>query len=361
MRATRLVRLVIELQRRQRATGRELAEVLGVSVRTIYRDVEALSLMDVPVYTESGPGGGIRLLDGYQTRLTGLSGDEASALGLAGVPELAAQLGLGSLLLAAQAKVDAALPPELRQRAMRLRERFHVDVPGWFERPADVSALAPTSGAVWDGRQIDVRYRTGDRTVTRRLHPLGLVAQGSTWYLVALPHADGAPGTAPRTYRVDRIEHVDLRPEPVERPSRFDLAAWWALHRAEFDRSIRPTVVRVRLPAGRARRLVQQLPGELAIEASAAVADALDVSGCDSGRPDDAATVEIELRVESVEVAHHQLLPWADDVEVLAPSDLRDRLAATGRALAARHAPPVALAGPSSTDRTIRQGRTATS
>ncbi len=241
------MQLVLRLQhRRGKATAATLAAELGVSVRTIYRDVEALSLAGIPVYTESGPGGGIRLLDGYETRLTGLSADEAGALGLAGVPAAAAQLGLGSLLVAAQAKVDAALPAELRQRAVRLRERFHAALPGWFERPADVPALGPLSGAVWEGRRIRVEVRAGERSEHRHLDPLGLVVQGGIWYLVAA-RVDGS--RRPLSYRVDRLGDVEVGGEAAERPAAFDLAAWWREHRAEFDRSIRPLAVRVRLGA----------------------------------------------------------------------------------------------------------------
>src|SRR5215204_1392883 len=147
------------LQRDGRTTADALAVQLEVSVRTIYRDVEALGGAGVPIYGESGPGGGIQLVGGFQTRLTGLTGPEATALGLAGIPSAAAELGLGGVLVAAQSKVDAALPPELRTRAARLRERFLVDVPGWFRAPEPVPALADIAAALWDGRRIDVDYR----------------------------------------------------------------------------------------------------------------------------------------------------------------------------------------------------------
>ena len=297
VRAARLVQLVLELQRRQGATAATLASELGVSVRTIYRDVEAL--------------------------------------GLAGVPTIAAQLGLGPLLVAAQAKVDAALPAELRQRSVRLRERFHAELPGWFERPVDVPALVPLSRAVWDGLRVEVRRHGREEPVL--LDPLGLVVQGGTWYLVAIradSRVDGAVGgrrPAPRSHRVDRIEAVQITAVRAERPASFDLARWWTEHRHDFDRSIRGLAVHVLVDPAVARRLARMLPGRLPEEIDEALAV--------TARPGEGSTepVELVLQMESIEVAHAQLLPMAGNLTVLAPAELRRRLRDTASAIMARH------------------------
>ena len=159
MRASRLVQLLLLLQTNGKMTASRLAEELEVSVRTIYRDIEALSGAGVPIYAEAGPGGGVRLVDGYRTRLTGLTAEEAEALALSGLPGAASELGLGTVLAAAQLKVDAALPPELRSRAVRMRERFHLDAPGWFAREEPVPHLAALSRAVWEEQRVEIRYR----------------------------------------------------------------------------------------------------------------------------------------------------------------------------------------------------------
>ncbi len=202
MRASRLVQLLLLLQANGRMTAAQLAERLEVSVRTIYRDLDALSSAGVPVYAEPGPGGGCQLVDGYRTRLTGLTADEAQAMALSGLPGAAAELGLGTVLAAAQIKVEAALPPELRGRAVRMRERFHLDAPGWFKRAEEVPHLATLAQGVWEERRIEITYQRwdherGEQRRTRRvINPLGLVLKAGTWYVVATARGEH------RTYRV---------------------------------------------------------------------------------------------------------------------------------------------------------------
>jgi predicted DNA-binding transcriptional regulator YafY len=350
------VTLLFLLQQRRRATAAELAAALAVSERTVYRDIAALEAAGVPLWTEQGRAGGIRLMDGWRTRLDGLTGKEAAAIFALGVPDVLAELGLGAALTGARAKVLATLPAGLREYAARVSDRFHLDAPGWFHRPEEVSQLATIAEAVADTRRLRVRYGRRDHTVTRDLEPLGLVVKAGVWYLIARPVADephsaagdgeprsagdgeprpagggeprAADGREPRTYRVARVEDA-VAGESFERPD-FDLGAWWARTSARFEQSLLRERVRLRL-SPRARRMLPDVTDREAAAAALAVA----------GPPDADGWCEVDLDVESERVALTQLTALGVGVEILAPASLRAAMAEVGKDIAARHSAPL--------------------
>ncbi len=336
MRASRLLSVLMLLQARGRMTAQELAGELEVSVRTVYRDIESLGAAGVPVYADRGPAGGYQLIGGYRTRLTGLSGDEAESLFLAGLPGAAAELGLGTVLAGAQLKLLAALPPELRSRVGRIRERFHLDAPGWYSESDETPFLAAIADAVWNQRLIRVGYRRAGspgKEVQRTLEPLGVVLKAGVWYLVARALASEADAASDRrhldhageirTYRVGRILALTTLDAPFERPEGFDLGDYWQSWSRRFEASSYREEAVVRLsPRGRERAPFLLSP----LMARA-------VAGADS-LPDDQGWVRVVLPVESADHALADLLRLGADVEVIAPDTLRERFAQTVEAMA---------------------------
>ncbi|MFH8613084.1 helix-turn-helix transcriptional regulator [Streptomyces sp. NPDC018029] len=320
MRADRLLALLLLLQNRGRMTAPELAEELEVSVRTVYRDAEALAASGVPVYAERGPAGGFRLLDGYRTRLTGLTDDEADSLALAGMPGAAAELGLGAELATAQLKLAAALPAGLGERSRRIQERFHLDAAAWFRTAEPAPLLATVADAVWRQRVLEAHYRRWGGEVRRELHPLGLVLKAGNWYLVAAVDGDA------RTYRVSRFLAATVTREACERPDGFDLAAYWEASSRGLEARVLRGTARLRVsPAG--RRLLPAMFGTAGVRAVAG-AGAADADGW----------AEVDLDVEELPVAVGDILRLGLDAEVLGPPELRAEVARSVTALAQRYA-----------------------
>ncbi len=312
MRADRLLSLVLLLQARGGATARALAAELGVSVRTVYRDLEALGAAGVPVVTEPGPGGGCRLMHGYRFPLRGLRPDEAEALLILGVPAALRELGLEAALTAAhrQIRVTAGLP------AATL---VHLDMPRWFGGQEEVPCLRELALAVRQGRKLALTYRSGRGDGGRRVvGPLGLVNKAGTWYLVA------GNGDV-RVFRAGRVSGARVLPEAFERPAGFDLAAFWARWSAEFAAS-RPRL-QVRVAASpRALAVFPEVFGLAVMSALEAAAP-----------PDAGGWRVLTLSFEHEAAAVHRLAGFGDQVDVLDPPAVRARLLAIAREILRRY------------------------
>ena len=306
MRADRLLSIMMLLQARGRMTAQELAGQLEVSVRTIYRDLDALSVAGVPVYAERGPGGGCALLDSYRTTLTGLTQDEMRALFMLSIPAPLAELGVDQELKAALLKLSAALPATRRGVEERVRQRIHLDSVGWFEAREPVPHLRTIQQALWQDRKLKIVYQLRfDARAGWTVEPYGLVAKANVWHLVCRRRG------AIHVYRVSRVLDASLLEDGCERPAGFDLAAFWQdwCAAAEENRPTYPVTVRV-LP-----EFVRWLPyffGETMGEG-----DAL------TEPPDAEGPVTATLQFESLEDARGRILACGRGVEVLAPIALR--------------------------------------
>lgn len=227
MRADRLLSMLMLLQSRGRMTARELASELEVSERTIYRDIQALSVAGVPVYAERGPGGGVLLVERYRSDLTGLTQDEIKALFMLGLPPALAELGLDQDLKAAFFKLAASLPQTLQYDDQQVRKRFHIDFSPWHApaphtTPATLQVLQQ---AIWESLELEVSHHTfipvRYATVRSVLWPYGLVAKADQWYLIAR-RTDHLV-----VIRVDRIQKAVPTKRHFHRPSDFNLIQYW--------------------------------------------------------------------------------------------------------------------------------------
>ncbi len=319
MRADRLLATLLLIQTRGKMTAKELSRELEVSERTVYRDLDALSAAGVPVYAERGPGGGVALLEGYETRLTGLKEAEVRALSQVlsslSVPGSLVDLGLGGALESALLKLSAALPSMHRHSAKGMRGRVHLDTARWFAPKELVPHLQTVQEAVWGERCLKLVYCADDGGVRRRvLEPYGLVAKVGVWYVV------GKTARGTRVYRVSRIQEAELG-GAFERPQDFDLTEFWSAWCRDFETS-RPTYsVLLRVSKEGADVLPRVLGGWVRETLSSQEEDA-------------AGWRALHLTFENAEQAVSLLLGLTPLVEVQEPEELRERLvAAAGEVL----------------------------
>jgi predicted DNA-binding transcriptional regulator YafY len=309
MRASRLLSILTTLQARGRVTAPELADECEVSLRTIYRDVDALSAAGIPVYSERGSAGGYRLLDGYRTRLNGLSAQEAAALFMTGLSGAAADLGLGAVMVAAQNKLLAAMPAEMRAGAEQMRQRFHLDAPAWFAQPEQPAHLPLVAGAVWDQHPLRMRYRSWKAETQRTVEPLGLVLKSGAWYLVGQVEGDA------RTYRISRILELAILDQRFERPANFDLESYWRAGTQRLEADLHRNVATIRLSPWGVRMLEMFMSPF--VRAATRIETEADAQGWRTAI----------MPVGSVRQACVDLLRFGAQVEVLEPPELRAKMA----------------------------------
>jgi predicted DNA-binding transcriptional regulator YafY len=315
MRADRLVSILLLLQTKGRLTARELATRLEVSERTILRDMDALSSAGVPVVADRGASGGLRLLEGYETKLTGLTAPEIRSLFFARPPKLMADLGLGEAAEAAWIKLQAALPSEARRQAEFVRARILIDPRGWRDASESVSSLPVLLDALWRERELSFVYESAlAEAGERRVDPLGLVARGSAWYLIARRNGEL------RTYRVSRMREAAVAEAPSRRPPDFDLASYWEKSATEFRANL-PRYFATFLVAPSVMRWARYRGWRL---------DEETVQG---------NRVRIRLRFDVEEEGLQFALSFGADVEVIEPVELRAKVVTAAQRIVAAYTP----------------------
>jgi predicted DNA-binding transcriptional regulator YafY len=316
MRSDRLLSIMLLLQTHGQLPAGELAARLEVSVRTIMRDVEALSAAGVPVYTVRGPHGGIALLPGFRTDVTGLTADESRALFVLLSGSAHADLGLGQAIGSALRKVMAALPAPHRPDADLASRRILIDPARWRgtpgpERPA--GELVVFQQAIFTDRRLRLRYRHGrdNRVRSYTLDPYGLVNKAGVWYLVADHRGE------PRLFRTDRALSAGVTDEPVQRRDGVELAEVWDTLRRRIEDIPAPLAVTVSVRREVLAKFLRVHEADLA--ASPADGRLHEAVG-------DPEREIVELRFRAL-IAAEALLAFGPDVEVLAPDELRQALA----------------------------------
>lgn len=307
MRGDRLISILLLLQSHGRMTAGELAKELEVSERTIYRDMDALSGTGIPVVADRGKNGGWSLLENYRTDLTGLKEAEIQALFVSPSAHLLEDLGLTRISSEARNKLIASLPSTYRENAKDVWNRIHIDTRSWRRQQEKTASFEVLKQAIWEESKLKITYQRADgKTADRIVSPLGLVAKGDLWYLIAAKDNGDI-----RNYRASRIQHAELLEERFIRPVDFDLAEYWNSSTQAF---------------------IKNLPSyEVKVEAAAAVISRLTFSGrfarvLEVGAENGEGLVPVTLSFDTENEALGYLLGFGDQLKVVEPEGLGSRI-----------------------------------
>jgi len=318
MRSDRLLSILLHLQVNRRVKARELAAHFEISERTVLRDLEALSAAGVPIYAVRGNGGGWELLEEYRTNLTGLNVTEIQALFLQTPTRLLNDLGLQQASTTAFTKLLAALPTLQRHEAEYVRQRIHIDGAGWHEFEEKAPAFPMIQQALWLERKVQLCYQRNDDVVVERVvDPLGLVAKGRVWYLVA--SVDGEI----RTYRVSRVQQAQMTDQACVRPPHFDLATYWGQSTANFKATLPQYLATVRVAPEIVSRLHNPARYARVLRAYPPAAQ---------------GWIQLDMQLDVEENAVEYLLGFGPLVEVLEPPELREKIIALAKSIVTLYA-----------------------
>lgn len=310
MRADRLLSIMLLLQTRGKMKAETLADELGVSRRTILRDIEALSISGVPIYAEGGHGGGIALDENYRTNLTGLQEEEARTLFLASNESLLKQLKLGDAAERTLLKLNAALPTRHQEAVQHIRQRILIDPAWWWQDSQPPAFWEQLQQAVYEDRCIRARYERYDgEVVERTLEPYSLVAKSSIWYLIAKREGEL------RIYRVTRFHDLTLLATHFERDASYDLPTYWQAHLQQFVESMGEFSLTLEVHPDRLAFVKWITPGRHQIT--------------DAEQAGDWHTVRIQM--ESVELAKMLVFSLGAQGRVVEPRTLYDAVVAAAR------------------------------
>lgn len=306
MRADRLISILLLLQNKGKLTTKELAKELEVTGRTIHRDMEALSAAGIPVVADRGKSGGWRLLEQYRTNLTGLKANELKSLLISPSFQMLTDLGLAKDWHEARQKILASIPSALQNYSHDIWNRIHVDTTAWRQSPKKIESFKILQEAIWDERKLQIEYERSDgEYVERVVNPLGLVAKGSTWYLIA------SSNEKIRSYRASRIKSVILTKETFFRPNDFNLAQYWNDSTQEFIKSLPRYEVDIEISSSIVQRI--KFTGRF-----------VQILKIDS--PSENGWIPVSLCFDTEQEAKEYILGFGDQIRIIRPKELKQMI-----------------------------------
>ncbi len=310
MRADRLLALVMHLQAHGKTTAQNLAGKLGVSRRTILRDIDALSTAGIPIYTDGGHGGGVALDENYRVTLTGLKESEIRSLFISTNNQLLQDVGLGAAAESSLLKLSAALPAAHQPSVEFIRQRIHIDPMWWWHDSQPLPFWDDLQKAIYEDYCIQVVYENYDGSIGERLlEPYSLVAKSSFWYLIAKRTGEF------RTYRVSRIHSVTVLDEHFQRNTDFDLANHWQAHLQEFTDALTEYAFTLRIHESRLNFVKWLTPGRFQITST----------------PDETGWLTAYMHMESMILAKMLVFGLGKDAVVIDPPELRSAVTEAAR------------------------------
>lgn len=310
MRADRMLSILLILQNEGKISTRVLAERLEVSERTIARDMEALSISGIPIYSERGSRGGWLLAEGYRTKLTGMKAEEFISLIISAHPELLTDLGIKNHFDVALQKLLAGSPASIKNNVELIQRKIHIDGAGWHQSKEAYPFLTTIQEAVWGECKLCIHYKRDQEVVVRTVHPLGLVAKRSVWYLVA--ESEGEL----RTYRISRFVHAEGLNESFPYPANFNLAQYWEQSIAQFQQKLPRYPAKIRIH----EQLLERLEQERYLTI-------LETATPENG------WLEATIQFATLEHACEMVLRFGSLVEAIAPQELRSKVIAETHAV----------------------------
>ncbi|MBI1279711.1 MAG: WYL domain-containing protein [Anaerolineaceae bacterium] len=312
MRADRLLGVVMLLQTRGKMTTQRLAKELGVSRRTILRDIDALSGAGIPVYSDGGHGGGVALDENYRVTLTGLKEAEIRSLFVANNNQLLKDVGLGAAAESSLLKLAAALPTAHQPSVDYIRQRIYIDPLWWWHDSEPLPFWDELQKAVYEDICIQTKYENYDGSINERiLQPYSLVAKSSSWYLIAKREGEL------RTYRVSRFQDVKLLDDHFQRGTDFDLPGYWQEHLQEFTEALAEYEFKLRIHESRLSFVRWLTPGRVQ------VIEPVDATGW----------LTVHLHMASIELAKMLVFGLGKDALVLEPPELSQAVIEAAKAI----------------------------